>query len=113
MKHSFQAGLCVVVLSALFAGGTNAAGSSRTGSVDAVETDSYADEVWYSSLQREQSGCRRYSVTWSGGIALRGPDRISPRPVRSRWQDPGASRVRCQGGDAFSQRRVSARPWIR
>ncbi len=62
---------------------------------------------------RERSDCRRYGVIWSGGTALRGPDRISPRPVRSRWRGAGESRIRCAEGGAFKQSQVADRPWIR
>jgi len=112
MKRSCLSVLCAVALGSLVAG-AQAAGLPRTDNVDAVDADIHPGAAWHSSLQREQSACRRYSVTWSGGVALRGPDRISPRPVRSRWQDAGARRVRCQEGDGFSQRRVAATPWVR
>jgi len=62
---------------------------------------------------REESTCRRYGVIWSGGVALRRPDRISPRPVRSRWQGAGESRIRCADGDAFRYSQVADSPWIR
>jgi hypothetical protein len=62
---------------------------------------------------RERFDCRRYGVIWSGGTALRRPDRISPRPVRSRWQAAGASRIRCADGGAFGQTLVADQPWIR
>ncbi len=62
---------------------------------------------------REKSACRRYGVIWSGGAALRRPDRISPRPARSRWQGAGESRIRCADGDAFRQSQVADSPWIR
>jgi len=59
------------------------------------------------------SDCRRYGVVWSGGVALRRPDRISPRPVRSRWQDGEDSRIFCTVGDPFAQKRVADTPWVR
>jgi hypothetical protein len=62
---------------------------------------------------RGRSDCRRYGVIWSGGAALRRPGRISPRPVRSRWQTGGESRIRCADGAAFEQRYVADQPWIR
>jgi hypothetical protein len=62
---------------------------------------------------RGRSDCRRYGVIWSGGAALRRPGRISPRPVRSRWQGGGESRIRCADGGAFEQRYVAEQPWIR
>ncbi|MDH3899511.1 MAG: hypothetical protein OEU51_00530 [Gammaproteobacteria bacterium] len=67
----------------------------------------------YSSVQAVHSDCRRNGVVWSGGIARRGPDRISPRPVRSRWQSADKSRIYCGSGDPFSQHRVADKPWIR
>ena len=57
--------------------------------------------------------CRRHGVVWSGGMALRFSDRISPRPIRSRWERDRDSRIRCRGIDAFERRRVSDEPWIR
>ncbi len=62
---------------------------------------------------RGRSDCRRYGVIWSGGAALRRPGRISPRPVRSRWQAGGESRIRCAEGGAFERRYVADQPWIR
>lgn len=67
----------------------------------------------YSTVQAVHSDCRRNRVVWSGGIARRGPDRISPRPVRSRWQSAEKSRIYCAGGKPFSQHRVADKPWIR
>jgi len=64
------------------------------------------------TFDRERPDCQRYGIIWSGGIALRRPDRISPRPVRSRWQGAGESRIRCAEGGAFEQRRVADQPWI-
>ncbi len=65
------------------------------------------------AFARERSGCKRYGVIWSGGTALRRPDPVSPRPVRSRWQAAGESRIRCTDGGAFRKSRVVDRPWIR
>ena len=59
------------------------------------------------------AGCQRNTVVWSGGIARRGPDRIRPRPVRSRWQTADENRIFCTGGNPFRQKRVSDEPWIR
>jgi hypothetical protein len=67
----------------------------------------------YHSVITEHSGCQRNRVIWSGGIARRGPDRISPQPIRSRWQGTGESRIYCRDGNAFSQTRVADEPWIR
>ena len=69
-----------------------------------------------SAFENEQavhSDCRRNGVVWSGGVARRGPDRISPRPVRSRWQTADKSRIYCAGGSPFSQKRVADQSWIR
>jgi hypothetical protein len=59
------------------------------------------------------SDCRRNRVVWSGGVARRGPDRISPRPIRSRWQGDAANRIYCPGDNSFSQTRVADEPWVR
>lgn len=67
----------------------------------------------YNSVQAVYSDCRRHTVVWSGGVARRGPDRIRPRPVRSRWQSADDNRIFCTGGDPFRQKRVSDEPWIR
>lgn len=64
-------------------------------------------------LQYLRSDCRRNGVIWSGGVARRGPDRISPRPVRSRWQRADRSRIRCSEGESFQRRRVADQPEIR
>lgn len=61
----------------------------------------------------EGRACRRYGVVWSGGVALRRPDPVSPRPLRSRWQGAGVDRIRCADGGAFSKPRVADQPWIR
>ena len=63
--------------------------------------------------QAIRSDCRRSGVVWSGGVARRGPDRISPRPVRSRWQRGDVSPIYCTGGKPFSQQRVADQSWIR
>lgn len=42
--------------------------------------------------------CQRNRVVWSGGHALRGPDRLRPRPIRSKWQSQTESRLRCPEG---------------
>jgi len=87
------------------------------GSVDTDSRDAFADKRYthprYEVVQTLRSDCRRYGVVWSGGVASRFSDRISPRPVRSRWQRDGINRIQCSGVDAFRQRRVSDRPWIR
>lgn len=78
-----------------------------------ISVRTYADGYDSDTLQRLRSTCHRYRVTWSGGIARRGPDRISPRPVRTRWQRAGETRILCAGGNTFSQRRVADQPWLR
>ena len=59
------------------------------------------------ALRDLASKCRRKAIVWSGGVAFRFSDRISPRPVRSRWDRESDSRIRCEGVDVFRQRRVS------
>jgi len=73
----------------------------------------YTSRTPYNSAQAVYSDCRRHTVVWSGGVARRGPDRIRPRPVRSRWQSADDNRIFCTGGDSFRQKRVSDEPWIR
>jgi hypothetical protein len=67
----------------------------------------------YRSVSPLFSDCTRNRVIWSGGIARRGPDRISPRPIRSRWQGADESRIYCSGGNPFTQMRVADEIWIR
>jgi len=67
----------------------------------------------YQSVKSVYSDCQRRRVVWSGGIARRGPDRIRPRPVRSRWQGADDNRIFCAGGNPFSRKRVADEPWIR
>jgi hypothetical protein len=67
----------------------------------------------YEVLQTLVSRCRRYGVVWSGGVARRFPDRISPRPIRTRWQRESDHPVYCSDVDAFKQLRVSDQPAIR
>ena len=73
----------------------------------------YTGRARYNSVQAVYSDCKRHTVIWSGGVARRGPDRIRPRPVRSRWQGADDKRIFCTGGDPFRQKRVSDEPWIR
>lgn len=65
------------------------------------------------SVKTAYSDCQRNRVVWSGGVARRGPDRISPRPIRSRWQGGDDTRIYCAGGNPFSQKRVADEPWLR
>ena len=83
----------------------------KTGS--AVTMTRYVNSSAQNNAQGVHSDCRRSGVVWSGGIARRGPDRISPRPVRSRWQTADASRIYCADSKPFSKHRVADLPWIR
>ena len=67
----------------------------------------------YRNARAARSDCRRNGVVWSGGIARRGPDRIRPRPVRSRWQHADENRIFCSGDNVFSKKRVAEEPWLR
>lgn len=84
---------------------------------DASALDAFEDRRYthprYEVLQVLNSKCRRNGVVWSGGVARRFPDRISPRPIRSRWDRDSDSGVHCSGVDAFEQLRVSDQPMIR
>lgn len=106
--------ITMVMLAAL---GTSCATTAAGEQTDAVGS-SYALIILHpvdgipDRFARERSDCQRYGVIWSGGVALRRPDRISPRPVRSRWQGRGGSRIRCTDGDAFRQQRVASQPWV-
>ena len=73
----------------------------------------YAKSTVHGNEQAIHSDCRRNGVVWSGGVARRGPDRISPRPVRSRWQSADVSPIYCTGGKPFTQQRVADQSWIR
>jgi hypothetical protein len=110
-------GICpVTVLVAATLGLSSAsvtAGESYPGAPPSVSVRTYAGGYDSDTLRRLRSTCHRYRVTWSGGIARRGPDRISPRPIRTRWQRAGDPRILCAGGDTFSQRRVADQPWLR
>ena len=78
-----------------------------------VVTSEHLPLIPHHSVKTENSDCHRYRVIWSGGIARRGPDRISPRPTRSRWQGSDEPRIYCGGGSPFSQKEVADEPWIR
>ena len=78
-----------------------------------VATGDYLTPETYRSAKLAHSYCHRNRVVWSGGIARRGPDRIRPRPVRSRWQGADENRIFCPGGNAFSRKRVADDPWLR
>jgi hypothetical protein len=97
--------------------GAPGAAADASDSVDTVSRDVFADSRHtrsrYERVQAPGSKCRRNGVVWSGGTASRFSDRISPRPVRSRWDRDTDSRIGCAGADAFKRYRVSDQPWIR
>ena len=78
-----------------------------------VVTSEYLPRTPHHSVKTVHSDCHRNRVIWSGGIARRGPDRIGPRPTRSRWQGTDERRIYCRGGSPFSQKEVADEPWIR
>ena len=78
-----------------------------------VVTSEYLPRTPHPSVKTVHSDCHRNRVIWSGGIARRGPDRISPRPTRSRWQGSDEPRIYCGDGSPFSQKEVADEPWIR
>jgi hypothetical protein len=86
-------------------------------SVNIVSRDVFADgrhtHTRYEVVQTPSSKCRRNGVVWSGGVASRFSDRISPRPVRSRWDRDADNSIRCVDVDAFKQRRVSDQSLIK
>ena len=79
--------------------------------------DAFADKRYtlppYEVIQVLRSNCRRYGVVWSGGIALRFSDRISPRPIRSRWDSDSDDHILCTDVDWSKQYRLSDQPMIR
>ena len=79
----------------------------------AAEPRAVKERALYQPVEAVYSGCQRHTVVWSGGIARRGPDRIRPRTVRSRWQGADYDRIFCSGGDPFQRKRVADQPWIR
>ena len=104
------------VLLSVLSGFVPAAEIQREGQGKQTATDvvgDYTDRTPYNSVQAVYSDCQRHTVIWSGGVARRGPDRIRPRPVRSRWQSADDNRIFCSGGDPFRRKRVSDQPWIR
>jgi hypothetical protein len=104
----FSASVCSALLSVI---GT-AANAGDSGSTESryASTDTRYSQTRYEVVQALSSKCRRNGVVWSGGVASRFSDRISPRPVRSRWDRDGENRIRCVDVDAFKQRRVSDQP---
>ena len=97
--------------------GVISVGAYAGDSVNAESRDTVADRrdayPRYEVAQALSSKCRRNGVVWSGGVASRFPDRISPRPIRSRWDRAEDKSIRCTDVDAFKQRRVSDQPLIR
>ena len=103
--------VCSAIISATGTG-AYASDSAITGSRDTSPENHHTDTGYKVALAL-RAKCRRNGVVWSGGIASRFPDRISPRPVRSRWDRKADSRVGCAEVDAFKRYRVSEQPWIR
>lgn len=112
-KNSGLALGMLVVAGMLFIPPGLGAGEPRGKARFAVTTAVYDTPLEQRILQLARSGCRRYGVFWSGGIARRSPDRISPRPVRTRWQAADDERITCSAEDAFLQRRLTEQPWVR
>ena len=79
--------------------------------------DAFSDRRYsqprYKVVRFLASKCRRNGVVWSGGVASRFTDRISPRPVRHRWERDSDDHIHCDDVDAFRQLRVSDLPMIR
>lgn len=79
--------------------------------------DAFSDRRYsqprYEVIRFLSSKCRRNGVVWSGGIASRFADRISPRPVRHRWERESDDQIHCDDFDAFTQHRVSDLPMMR
>ena len=107
--------LATLVCSAIIGVAGTGAYASDSVSTESREifTDSAHTHTRYKVAQAHRSKCRRNGVVWSGGIASRFSDRISPRPVRSRWDREADSSVGCADVNAFKRYRVSEQPWIR
>ena len=107
----FTALVCTAML------GVPGAGAYASDSVNTesrnVSADSRHTHTRYKVVQAPGSKCRRNGVVWSGGVASRFSDRISPRPVRGRWDRDADNRIGCANVDAFKRYRVSDQPWIR
>ena len=92
-------------------------GASVSDAVNAESSDLLTDSqdiyTQYQLAHLLRSKCRRHGVVWSSGVASRFSDRISPRPVRSRWDNGDDNRIRCKGFDAFKRPRVSDQPSIK
>ena len=107
----FYTVVCSAMLGAICTGAY--AGDAVNHELNDTSTDSRYTPARYEVLQMLTSKCRRYGVVWSGGVASRFSDRISPRPIRSRWDREAENRIRCPEVDAFNQRRVSDQPMTR
>jgi len=107
----FSTLVCSVIL------GVISDGAYAGDSVNAMPRDSFADRrdthPRYEVAQAQNSKCHRNGVVWSGGVASRFSDRISPRPIRSRWDRDVDKSIRCKSVDAFKQHRVSDQPLVR
>ena len=103
--------VCSALLSEISAG-AYASDSVYAESRD-VSVESHHTHARHEVTQPQISKCRRNGVVWSGGVASRFSDRISPRPIRSRWDRVGGNSIRCVGVDAFKQHRVSDLPLVR
>ena len=92
-------------------------GASVSDAVNAESSDFLTDSqdkyTQYQLAHLLHSKCRRHGVVWSSGVASRFSDRISPRPVRSRWDNVEDDRIRCKGVDEFKRLRVSDQPSIK
>ena len=113
-KH--ENAIVLAVLSSAMSGVLQAGENPRQGQAEqaaTVEAGDYSGRSPYHSVKTVYSDCQRRGVVWSGGVAQRGPDRIRPRPVRSRWQGADEKQIFCMGGDPFSRKRVADQPWIR
>jgi hypothetical protein len=106
---------CVLVCSALqmMLGVGAYAGDHNNRSIVGAYADKRYTVPSYELVQVLRSNCRRYGVVWSGGVALRFSDRISPRPIRSRWERDSGNRILCTDVDWSRQYRVSDQPMIR
>ena len=105
----------VLICSAIFSVTCDGAYASDSDDIETLNAfaDSRYTQPPYKVVHALTSKCRRYGVVWSGGVASRFPNRISPRPIRSRWDRDVDNRIRCDEVDAFNQRRVSDQPMIR
>lgn len=87
---------------------------SGTAGADWRTVDGFRHGPAYTTLKASgPSLCRRYRIVWSGGVARRGPDRISPKPFRTKWQTGKEPFIHCPGDNAFRPVRVSDEPGIR